>query len=811
MEKQSPSTCEYTDAGFSPSRTAMFDVLRSLIINNIEYYEVEKSQIGQAFSETFSRFLINLNDVEQHVNEISRFAHEYDYDRSVPGNGYRGTISVVNSCVLHSTKLCRTICLKRSSFVFRTVFYFKELEAFCNLMGCILSILRLMIRLRETSEPHQLFSTKVDNPVDILYETDNIDTTYFNGRCLGFQFHDSLTKPLKFIAILMASFSDAYYNTGGMVARTASSVISCGKYICSPELRARRIVEVARKASVDFCKSFWLLQEHQLVQQVPFFVCVSLAVNKVIQIPVQPLQITSQNGVTVDIPIPHSHLPPSPVICRLLSGSLREGQVSEDEYSKFVGKVKPPSPYLVIQCHGGGFVAQSSKSHEVYLRDWCMQLDVPFLCIDYSLSPDAPYPRALEECFYAYAWALNNCHKLGSTGEVVCVVGDSAGGTLLTGVIIKSIEFGIRKPDGFLSIYTPFLFKCIPSPSRVLCLMDPLLPFGFMMRCMKAYAGINNGSENNSEKENNVNNEEAAAVAANGNVFFDSPKLTDDCLSKDHNIATDVHLIKSLQNSFQKCNNEDEDPTLYEKVDLPGWNRFHNSDVSNNTETSSEVVNGDEENGNVDSEKSGDYVGEFLKLCKFDGENVEEKESAELDENVLFEMPVQFPCRLSKRMSKLTDRVIDGITNIFSNGNKSNVETKNRQPNNRRKSYNGIFVDRSLDDAGSLVTLLDEFKKYPISSEDYYLSPYYAPDDVLRDFPPVSFFCCTLDPCLDDSIMFSKKLKALGCKMNVDVLDHLPHGFLNLCIVSKDAKDGSDLALERLKNLLKMSENDVFK
>jgi hormone-sensitive lipase len=35
--------------------------------------------------------------------------------------------------------------------------------------------------------------------------------------------------------------------------------------------------------------------------------------------------------------------------------------------------------------------------------------------------------------------------------------------------------------------YCPVMVSFVPSPARLLCLMDPLLPFGFMMRCLKAY------------------------------------------------------------------------------------------------------------------------------------------------------------------------------------------------------------------------------------------------------------------------------------------------------------------------------------
>lgn len=40
-----------------------------------------------------------------------------------------------------------------------------------------------------------------------------------------------------------------------------------------------------------------------------------------------------------------------------------------------------------------------------------------------------------------------------------------------------------------------------------------------------------------------------------------------------------------------------------------------------------------------------------------------------------------------------------------------------------------------------------------------------------------------LDPCLDDCVMFGKKLKNLGVKVDMDILEGLPHGFLNFASV----------------------------
>ncbi|KAK6323510.1 hypothetical protein J4Q44_G00058490 [Coregonus suidteri] len=146
------------------------------------------------------------------------------------------------------------------------------------------------------------------------------------------------------------------------------------------------------------------------------------------------------------------------------------------------------SPWLLIHFHGGGFVAQTSKSHENYLKSWSKDLNVPILSVDYSLAPEAPFPRALEECFYAYCWALKDCHLLGSTAERVCLAGDSAGGNLCITMSMRAISSGV--PDGIMAAYPATLLTTDASPSRLLTFMDPMLPLGVLSKCLNAYAGV---------------------------------------------------------------------------------------------------------------------------------------------------------------------------------------------------------------------------------------------------------------------------------------------------------------------------------
>lgn len=227
---------------------------------------------------------------------------------------------------------------------------------------------------------------------------------------------------------------------------------------------------------------------------------VKVKVNKLITIPPEPLEMQCIHGDNemIEIPIPTSHLGPGSVTARLLSSIRREGMFGERNKRN----MHSPSNALIFHCHGGGFVAQSSKSHEVYLREWAVKLHIPILSIDYSLAPQAAYPRALEEVFYAYCWAIKNCHLLGTTAQRIVVVGDSAGANLNLALTLKCIDYKIRRPDGVFMIYCPVKMSFDPSPARLLCLLDPLLPFGFLMRCLKAY--VHPGEDPNMENKEKI-------------------------------------------------------------------------------------------------------------------------------------------------------------------------------------------------------------------------------------------------------------------------------------------------------------------
>lgn len=91
----------------------------------------------------------------------------------------------------------------------------------------------------------------------------------------------------------------------------------------------------------------------------PSIVGYKVEVNKVFKIPPEPLQVYSEKyDKMVDVPLPKSHTGIGPVSCRLLSAKKRKGMVGESS------STLEPSKYLLVHSHGGGWVAQSSKSRE---------------------------------------------------------------------------------------------------------------------------------------------------------------------------------------------------------------------------------------------------------------------------------------------------------------------------------------------------------------------------------------------------------------------------------------------------------------
>lgn len=90
---------------------------------------------------------------------------------------------------------------------------------------------------------------------------------------------------------------------------------------------------------------------------------------------------------------------------------------------------------LVVYFHGGGFFSGDLDTHDIMVRRLANVSEAAVLSVGYRLAPEYPFPGGLEDCYATVLWAQANAERLGIDRNKIATAGDSAGGTLSTGVV----------------------------------------------------------------------------------------------------------------------------------------------------------------------------------------------------------------------------------------------------------------------------------------------------------------------------------------------------------------------------------------
>ncbi|MGZ6124940.1 MAG: alpha/beta hydrolase, partial [Myxococcales bacterium] len=85
---------------------------------------------------------------------------------------------------------------------------------------------------------------------------------------------------------------------------------------------------------------------------------------------------------------------------------------------------------VALYFHGGGWALCDHRTHDRLLRDLTAAAQVAMIFVEYSRSPEAKYPAALEQAYAAAAWVACRGAELGLDGARLAVTGDSAGANL---------------------------------------------------------------------------------------------------------------------------------------------------------------------------------------------------------------------------------------------------------------------------------------------------------------------------------------------------------------------------------------------
>ncbi|TKC92541.1 alpha/beta hydrolase [Trinickia terrae] len=128
--------------------------------------------------------------------------------------------------------------------------------------------------------------------------------------------------------------------------------------------------------------------------------------------------VNAQNGVKVD-----------------LSGiEVSNKTIEQDGISVPLTIVRPQgvtgTPPVFMFFHGGGWVLGDFQTHERLVRDLVVQSGAVAVFVNYTPSPEAHYPVAINQAYAATKWVAAHGSEIGVDGQRLAVVGNSVGGNM---------------------------------------------------------------------------------------------------------------------------------------------------------------------------------------------------------------------------------------------------------------------------------------------------------------------------------------------------------------------------------------------
>jgi acetyl esterase len=95
---------------------------------------------------------------------------------------------------------------------------------------------------------------------------------------------------------------------------------------------------------------------------------------------------------------------------------------------------------VIVYVHGAGWVFGNRHTHDRLVRELAVGTRAAVVFPDYSLSPEAKYPTAIEECYAVASWVASQGAEHGLDASRLAVAGDSVGGNIAIALTLIAAE-----------------------------------------------------------------------------------------------------------------------------------------------------------------------------------------------------------------------------------------------------------------------------------------------------------------------------------------------------------------------------------
>lgn len=130
-----------------------------------------------------------------------------------------------------------------------------------------------------------------------------------------------------------------------------------------------------------------------------------------------------------------------------LSGiSESEKTITENGYTVKLNIVRPAGVTkkipVFIFIHGGGWVLGDYPTHKRLVRDLVVASGYAAVFVNYTPSPEAHYPQAINEIYASAKWVSEHGNEINVDGRNMAVVGNSVGGNMTAALCLMAKDKG---------------------------------------------------------------------------------------------------------------------------------------------------------------------------------------------------------------------------------------------------------------------------------------------------------------------------------------------------------------------------------
>lgn len=124
-----------------------------------------------------------------------------------------------------------------------------------------------------------------------------------------------------------------------------------------------------------------------------------------------------------------------------------EREITQDGITVNIHIVKPEQAKeeklpVFIYIHGGGWILGDYPTHKRLVRDLVVNSGAAAVFVDYTPSPEAQYPVAINEIYAATKWVAENGDIIGVDGSNLAIAGNSVGGNMSAATCLMAKDKG---------------------------------------------------------------------------------------------------------------------------------------------------------------------------------------------------------------------------------------------------------------------------------------------------------------------------------------------------------------------------------